>query len=391
MRIKKLSRRPLKALAPEVTTADSNPSGTQMTLLGHAVAGSMGSALALLLLYPLERVRLELQSSAGDDKEDSTTSPPSGNRQRKESDIKSPAKITDEWVACRSSASSTDSDDFAMPYLPSSTEHHKGKRNEILSCLRKLYERGDLYRGAAPVIITLATSNFVFFYGHQAAKRLLLPPVSNRRATARSLLASTLAGIINVMVTNPLWVANLRIVKGSSSSPSLWITIRDIFRSEGLASLWNGTMVSLLLVSNPVIQFFTYEQMKAIRLSSISRKTLSASEAFALGAIAKAIATVVTYPLQLTQVLLRLEQQKEKVDAASRPLAEPRYRGTWDCFVKLYKEGGTHSLFKGMNAKLIQTVLTAAFTFLTYEQILSTVQATAIYLQRAKRQSRLKT
>ena len=41
-----------------------------------------------------------------------------------------------------------------------------------------------------------------------------------------------------------------------------------------------------------------------------------------------------------------------------------------DCMAKLLnKDGLQNGLYQGINAKLVQTVLTAAFQFLTYEQI----------------------
>ena len=69
-------------------------------------------------------------------------------------------------------------------------------------------------------------------------------------------------------------------------------------------------------------------------------------------------------PLQVAQTVLRLRDNKHK--------------GTIDCLRQLYADGGLSKLFTGMRAKLLQTVLTAAFTFLTYEQILSVVHATLI-------------
>lgn len=48
-----------------------------------------------------------------------------------------------------------------------------------------------------------------------------------------------------------------------------------------------------------------------------------------------------------------------------------------DCLYQQVLRGGIHALFQGMNAKLLQTVLTAAFTFLTYEQTL--VQVAKVY------------
>ena len=48
-----------------------------------------------------------------------------------------------------------------------------------------------------------------------------------------------------------------------------------------------------------------------------------------------------------------------------------------DCLYQQLMRGGIPALFQGMNAKLLQTVLTAAFTFLTYEQTL--VQVAKVY------------
>ena len=39
-------------------------------------------------------------------------------------------------------------------------------------------------------------------------------------------------------------------------------TLLDIYADRGLAGLWKGLFVSLVLVSNPAIQFAAYEQLK---------------------------------------------------------------------------------------------------------------------------------
>ena len=183
-----------------------------------------------------------------------------------------------------------------------------------------------------------------------------------------SLFSATLAGVINVIVANPLWVANVRMIQGNSLHQSLISEMKQIMQTEGLSSLWNGTTASLMLVSNPVIQFFVYEQLKALRQAQ-KQSRVSPIEIFLLGAIAKGIATVLTYPLQLAQVLMRLQQS-----GSIRINNTPHYKGTVDCILKLYGEKGAVSLFTGMKAKLLQTVLTSAFTFLTYEKILQIVK-----------------
>lgn len=48
--------------------------------------------------------------------------------------------------------------------------------------------------------------------------------------------------------------------------------------------------------------------------------------------------------------------------------------GTWECAVDVWEREGIKGLYRGMNAKLLQTVLTSAFMFLSYEEILGVVQ-----------------
>jgi adenine nucleotide transporter 17 len=221
---------------------------------------------------------------------------------------------------------------------------------------------------------------------------------------ATSLFASSVSGIINVLMTNPLWVASLRMMEGKVSSSkdaangrrihqaSLFAIMSGIAKSEGLQQLWSGTWTSLLLVSNPIIQHFVYEQMRSWSLQKQQRQlkhqgrgmqsaSLSPAQAFVFGAVAKAVATVMTYPLQLAQVLLRLQTRRIKSSITEesnraieqRDAVEKSYNGTMDCLRRQFSNGGISALFMGMNAKLLQTVLTSAFTFVTYEQILAVV------------------
>ena len=296
----------------------------------------------------------------------------------------------------------------------------------------QIIPRTNIIQRASHMITTLTISNAIFFYALQVTRRRLSSFNSNQRyqhhnrrynrhsymlnllyrilpksKMGRSLLSSSIAGCINVLLTNPLWVASLRIMESriptvevegndgdtkqqAHQKPTLWNVMQRIVESEGLSSLWNGTSTSLLLVSNPIIQHFMYEQLRTIilvrkklrharqRSDGRERKvSLSPIEAFLFGAVAKGIATVATYPLQLAQVLLRLQKKKLQSDqqgSNSKDIHDTTiYNGTLDCLGKQYSSRGISGLFQGMNAKLLQTVLTSAFTFLTYEQTLSQV------------------
>lgn len=68
---------------------------------------------------------------------------------------------------------------------------------------------GSLYRGLVPVLISMGLSNAVFFFVSTFLKAIL---VRYRQRTGRSmgylghLATSTMAGVVNVLLTTPLWV-----------------------------------------------------------------------------------------------------------------------------------------------------------------------------------------
>lgn len=120
-----------------------------------------------------------------------------------------------------------------------------------------------------------------------------------------------------------------------------------------------------MLVSNPALQFMMYEALKR-RVTEWSKKP-SALTFFAIGALAKTFATVLTYPLQLIQTKLRHGRSDHSVSQL------PPGAGVIQMCLYILKNNGVAGLFRGLEAKLLQTVLTAALMFAAYEKIASTV------------------
>ncbi|KAL6092423.1 hypothetical protein STEG23_031781, partial [Scotinomys teguina] len=137
----------------------------------------------------------------------------------------------------------------------------------------------------------------------------------------------------------------------------------QIIRDEGVLALWNGTFPSLLLVFNPAIQFMFYEGLKRQLLKK--RMKLSSLDVFIIGAIAKAIATTVTYPMQTVQSILRFG--RHRLNPENRTLGS--LRNVLYLLHQRIKRFGIMGLYKGLEAKLLQTVLTAALMFLVYEKL----------------------
>ncbi|XP_078096665.1 peroxisomal membrane protein PMP34 isoform X1 [Mustelus asterias] len=291
----------------------SSPLASYETLV-HAVAGVVGSVTATTTFFPLDTARIRLQV---DEKRKSRSTP----------------VILAEIV----------------------------KEEGLLA----------LYRGWFPVISSLCCSNFVYFYTFNSLKAMLQK--GNVRATpGKDLLMACIAGATNVFLTTPMWVVNTRLkLQGAkfrqedihrTEYKGILDAFQQIITNEGLGTLWNGILPSLILVCNPGIQFMFYEGLK--RKASKAGRRIPSWEIFMIGAIAKAIATTATYPLQIVQAILRFEPNKRKSNTLQESV-----QTLINLISMRIKKGGFSGLYKGLEAKLLQTVFTAALMFLIYERI----------------------
>uniref|UniRef100_A0A3P8SXR6 Solute carrier family 25 member 17 n=1 Tax=Amphiprion percula TaxID=161767 RepID=A0A3P8SXR6_AMPPE len=283
--------------------------------LVHAVAGAMGSVTAMTVFFPLDTAKSRLQV---DEKRKSNSTP------------------------------------------------------IILAEIAKEEGLLSLYRGWFPVISSLCCSNFVYFYTFNTLKRLA-PSRPGMSRPGRDLLIGIVSGVVNVLTTTPMWVVNTRLkLQGvkfrnedlhQTQYRGIFDAFSQIIANEGVGTLWNGTLPSLILVLNPAVQFMFYEAMK--RKAGRGGRKISSAEIFLIGAIAKAIATTATYPLQTVQAILRFGQYKgDGKGGIIGSLSNVLF-----LLMDRIKRHGVLGLYKGLEAKLLQTVLTAALMFVVYEKI----------------------
>lgn len=233
-------------------------------------------------------------------------------------------------------------------------------------------ERGipALYTGWWGQVVALGTSNFVYFYCYNMLKVIVQKATKQVITPVMNLAVGSVAGVVNVLLTTPLWMVCTQLAvqakhkkAGVEPYKGMWDGLTRCFNEEGAAGLWKGLIPNLMLVSNPTIHFFVYERVRIFmsRLATTRGSPITSFEFFCMGAVAKMIATVVTYPIQIAQSQLR--NDRKGADGKNK------YNGTLDCLVKIAQEAGLKGWFRGMGAKLWQTVLTAAFQFMTYEKI----------------------
>lgn len=222
-----------------------------------------------------------------------------------------------------------------------------------------------LYTGLFPVLESLCISNFVYFYTFHCLKST----AKLKESVTLDLFFGMLAGVVNVLSTTPCWVVNTRLklvaTNGLNTVPYSNLLEGLIFvgKTEGPKGLWAGTIPSLMLVINPAIQFMVYEALKRRVMERYNR--IGGWGIFGIGAVAKAVATVATYPLQLVQTKLRHGSYHNEKNGECLP----KNVNVLQLLIFELKRNGVKGLFRGIEAKLLQTVLTAALMFLTYEKI----------------------
>ena len=329
--------------------------------LAHACAGALAGSAALAALFPLDTVRMHLQATAAGRR---TTAP-----------------------------------------------------QIVARLLRDEGVRG-LYSGLRSSVASLLLANFVYFGLYQAIKGRR--PLAGRRAA----LVPALAGALNVLIVCPAYVitARLRTARRGEYANAIECA-RRVCAHEGVRALWSGLAPSLWLVSNPTVQFYCYEQLKAFlvaraggaanvrppppprtlsdgtNLTSLAsprrcdrsstssprprrrrrrpsprthcRSTRGASHPLQpQRGTACPPARTTFHVRQVAQTLLRLGEgaRDRDLDADSSQMHR-RFGGMISCLRYVARERGTSGLYAGLGSKLWQTVLTAAVQLMIYEQL----------------------
>ncbi|KAK4699879.1 purine-nucleoside phosphorylase, partial [Phenoliferia sp. Uapishka_3] len=244
-----------------------------------------------------------------------------------------------------------------------------------------------LYDGLTSSLLGIAITNGIYYLfslrqvlrgvqSFEEGRAMLLRRKKTKAAlsTLESMAASAIAGAATSILSNPIWVVNVRLYNTSPENSLLnrWErradasnverklnvlqTILHIIRTDGFSAFFHGLGPALILVSNPILQFTLFEQLKnailarrSIRLnkSNASAPPLTDLDFFLLGAISKLFATGITYPYLTVKARMQAGQ------------AEGRsYSSSLDGLRKILKNEGVSGLYKGIGPKLTQSVAT---------------------------------
>lgn len=245
-----------------------------------------------------------------------------------------------------------------------------------------------LFRGVTAKCSETGSKNFVYFYIYDAINAMV-----KRRmelTTSVKLGLGYVAGVGTTIATMPLEVMATKI-QAETSGEGLFTLMQRVVQREGVSGLFKGFWYNILLCINPAIQNTVFDRIKDTLLATRKAGGLSPFEAFALGALAKAIATLVTYPMVRLKTILQAGQDldakavKARAEPATRAKGPQRSSSTGELLSVLSVRedfptamqglvSRAIELYRGIGSALMKSVLQAALLYMTKDQVADAVR-----------------
>jgi hypothetical protein len=226
-----------------------------------------------------------------------------------------------------------------------------------------------LYGGCQVAACQAFLEKFIYFFTFETLKRTY-----TRLVGPASLPTSVLLGYFSdwshLPITMPAEQVAVRIQTTGASALN---ALRQLREENGLRGLYKGLGAYVVLGLKPAVQNAVFEALKARVLKRVgaAAKELSALQAFCLGAIARAIATLLVFPCTRAKVLMMTRGQDASQPAGAHPndKQQPRAPGLREVLSQVVREEGVLALYQGVKPELIRGVLSAAVMLMAKEKI----------------------
>ena len=315
-----------------------------------AVAGSTAAVASVFVFYPLEVLRVHIQTTRTTENE-SSSGPASSSQ--------------------------------------SSLEVQETSYSKFLRIIQKRV----LNRGAALRLLHTQLTSFLFYYAY----RYLQQKFKKSRGAVSNIVSTTIASVVTALLVGvPLDGMILRSqVKAGEGDADLAPESGNSNLWASFAKLYKGVTPALMLCINPAIHFTVYDFLKLRTLNAsirshrrlltytdLDRVSLTSTQAFFIGLIAKAIATLVCYPLLRAKVSMMTESPSAPQGSSSlagdgttssvswspTPRDSDAYKliKTLCLIVRIQGIGG---LYRGLAVHMAHTSLRSSFSMALREKI----------------------
>ena len=255
------------------------------------------------------------------------------------------------------------------------SKQYNSTKDAFVKILEKEGIRG-LYAGLGPGLTGTVISAFSYYFIYSSVRGRYLQSINGKDiSTAMELSLGAIAGALCQFVVLPIGVVTTR-QQTSDEKATVLQTVKSIIREDGFQELWKGLQASLVLCSNPAITFGVFERIRTIVIRKTDDSRLTSTQAFFIGALAKGLATVVTYPYIMAKVRMQWKAPKSELAKLTTEQQEQvHYTSAIDILTKIYLEQGILGWYnvteinQGMSAQIIKAVLCQAIVFAIKEKL----------------------
>lgn len=107
-------------------------------------------------------------------------------------------------------------------------------------------------------------------------------------------------------------------------------------------NMYKGIQAYYVLCFKPALQYTVFEQVKAVMLKTRKEKTLTAAEAFLLGMLARAVATVAVFPFVRAKVVMQSRKQEQPQEGGAQAPS------VFTLLKEVHATGGVAALYQGL-------------------------------------------
>ena len=322
------------------------------SIAAEVIAGCVGGAFSASALYPLEVLKTKMQA----EKKEEDKSSNENNEQKSED---------------------SGSEDMEVVEKPNASTSGSVAKHEMsmVEYAKDMYARDGItpfYAGIGTSAFQSATEKALYFFAYTALKNVysVISGSKEHVGTAVNLILGCMAEWAHLPITLPIdcWTTQIQTGDNGNKTP-IAILCNMLSEGDGLKGMYKGIQAYTVLCLKPAIQYTVFEQVKGImlirkKLANKSGKrrqndeSLTATEAFLLGMVARTIATVAVFPYLRAKVML----QSQKNDDGSKPNIPAM-------IVKMYSNGGLAECFQGIGPELTRGVFSAALMMMCKEKI----------------------
>ncbi|KAG8648816.1 hypothetical protein MANES_08G041700v8 [Manihot esculenta] len=215
---------------------------------------------------------------------------------------------------------------------------------------------GGLYSGLKPSLFGTAASQGIYYYFYQVFKNRAEAIAASRKAKGHGdgnvgmfswLVVAAIAGSLNVLLTNPIWVLVTRMQTHTQAERKIMEGKKEVLIREASESGLQGSDLQDKLAELDSIKPCPYGTLHA------------ACEVFNEAGI-----TGFWKGIFPTLIMSRLQAKQEIGGNSSL-----RYSGTLDAVTKMIRYEGVLGFYKGMGTKIVQSVFAASVLFMVKEEL----------------------